>query len=104
MSKKTFTAAPKPKQLSSDEIDAFEKGGAGHDQKPAPVAVASASTPNQDAPAEPTKRLSLDLPAVVHTRFKTACSATGRKMVSELAEFIQRRTAELEAQAGISRQ
>lgn len=103
MSKKTFTAAPKPRQLSPDEIDAFEKGGAGHDQKHASIAIAPASPPDQKKPAEPTKRLSLDLPAVVHTRFKTACSATGRKMVSELAEFIEHRTAELEAQAGISR-
>jgi hypothetical protein len=49
------------------------------------------------------KRLSLDLPASVHTRFKTACSATGRKMVSEIHDFIAQRTAELEAEAGITR-
>jgi hypothetical protein len=52
---------------------------------------------------EPTKRLSLDLPVSTHTRFKTACSATNRKMVNEIQEFIERRTAELEAEAGISR-
>jgi len=54
-------------------------------------------------PQEPTKRLSIDLPASVHMRFKTACSATGRKMVSEIQEFIEHRTAELEDEAGISR-
>jgi len=30
MSKKTFTAAPKPRQPTADEIAAFEHGGAGH--------------------------------------------------------------------------
>lgn len=100
MSKKTFTAAPKPKQPSVNEIDAFERGGAGHDQQPAPVA--SVAVPQKSV--EPTKRLSLDLPASVHTRFKTACSATGRKMISEIQDFIEERTAQLEAEAGISRE
>jgi hypothetical protein len=99
MSKKTFSTAPKPKSLTVDQIEAYEKGGAGHDRRPA-----NAPAPQEaPKPAEPTKRLSLDLPASVHTRFKTACSATGRKMVSELQEFIERRTAELEDEAGISR-
>lgn len=99
MSRKTFTAAPTPRQPTAEAIDAYERGGSGHDQAAAPQA-ASATT---SQPAEPTKRLSLDLPARVHTRFKTACSATGRKMAAELQEFIERRTAELEAEAGISR-
>ena len=97
MSKKTFTAAPKPRQPSADVIEAYEAGGAGHDRNSAPAA------PVKAAPVEPTKRLSLDLPASVHMRFKTACSATGRKMVSELQAFIEQRTAELEDEAGISR-
>lgn len=99
MSKKTFTAAPKPKPPSAEAIEAYEQGGTGHDQRPTSLAAAPAPV----KPAEPTKRLSLDLPASVHTRFKTACSATGRKMVSELQDFIERRTAELETEAGISR-
>jgi hypothetical protein len=94
MSKKTFAAAPKPRQPTADEIDAFEQNGTGHDRK-----AAAAMT----APTEPSKRLSLDLPVSMHTRFKTACSATNRKMVSELQDFIERRTAELESEAGISR-
>lgn len=98
MSKKTFTAAPKPRQPSAEAIDAFEQGGAGHDN-----GILSKARTVQEMPAEPTKRLSLDLPASTHTRFKTACSATGRKMVSEIADFIAQRTAELEAEAGISR-
>jgi len=94
MSRKTFTAAPKPRQPTAEAIERYERGGAGHDRQAAPV---------RDAPAEPTKRLSLDLPASTHTRFKTACSATGRKMVSEIQQFIERRTAELENEAGITR-
>lgn len=98
MSKKTFSAAPKPKQQpTDDQILAFERGGAGHDTT---QAVKSVLKP---VPEEPAKRLSLDLPVSMHTRFKTACSATNRKMVAELQAFIETRTAELEAEAGITR-
>jgi hypothetical protein len=99
MSKKTFTAAPKPRQPTAEEIEAYEKGGTGHDRH----AALAATEPAASTSAEPIKRLSLDLPASVHTRFKTACSATGRKMVSEIQDFIEHRIAELEAQAGITR-
>ena len=93
MSKKTFSTAPKPKQQpTDDQILAFERGGAGHDTTRAAKPV----------PDEPTKRLSLDLPASLHTRFKTACSATNRKMVGELQAFIEKRTRELEEEAGIT--
>jgi hypothetical protein len=98
-SKKTFTAAPKPRQPTAEEIETYEKGGTGHDRQ----AALAATEPAASTSAEPTKRLSLDLPASVHTRFKTACSATGRKMVSEIQDFIEHRIAELEAQAGITR-
>ena len=95
MSKKTFSTAPKPKQLTDDQILAFEQGGTGHD-------TTAPSKPKQPS-AEPTKRLSLDLPASSHMRFKTACSATGRKMVAEIQTFIEQRTTELENEAGITR-
>ena len=52
---------------------------------------------------EPTKRLSLDLPSSVHTRFKTACTASGRSMNGELLEFIHKRTIDLEKEAGLFR-
>ena len=97
MSKKTFSAAPKPKQPTDDQILAFERGGAGHDTSRAVKPVAAT------AGQGPTKRLSLDLPEILHTRFKTACSATGKKMVGELQAFIEARTVELEAEAGITR-
>ena len=98
MSKKTFSAAPKPKQQpTDDQILAYERGGAGHD-----TTRAEEQAPKPER-AEPSKRLSVDIPASMHTRFKTACTATGRKMVGELQAFIEERTAELEEEAGISR-
>lgn len=98
MSKKTFSAAPKPKhQPTDDQIFEFERSGAGHDtMRPQKAAVKTTSD-------EPTKRLSLDLPASLHTRFKTACSAADRKMVGELQAYIEVRTKELEDEVGITR-
>ena len=97
---KTFTAAPKPKPPTADQIAAFEQGGAGHDTKPANVGSPKIAI---DPAQGPTKRLSLDLPSSMHTRFKTACSATDTKMVREVMDYIERRTAELEDRAGIKR-
>ena len=51
---------------------------------------------------EPIKRLTLTLPESLHTRFRTACSATDRKMIVELRDFVARRTEELEDEAGLS--
>jgi hypothetical protein len=50
--------------------------------------------------AGPIARLTIDLPESVHTRFKTACVMTKRKMVEEVRAFIERRTAELEGESG----
>lgn len=97
MAKKNFQSAPKPKSsVSPEAIEAFEKGGAGHDT-PAKVVKPA------NAPQEPTKRLSIDLPETMHLRFKTACSATRRKMTQEIEAFISGRTEELEKEAGIIR-
>ena len=94
MAQKNFATAPKPpKAPTDDEIAAFERGGSGHDS-------ARRRTSEPVRSAEPTKRLSLDLPQSLHTRFKTACSATSRKMGGELQAFIEARTAELEEEAG----
>ncbi len=99
MGTKTFSTAPKPKQPTDDQIAAFEKGGAGHDNG----TVASSRRERKAPSPEATKRLSLDVPESKHRRFKTACSATGHKMVQEIEAFIDSRTAELEAEAGITR-
>lgn len=96
MSKKKFSEAPKPKQPTDDQIRTYEASGIGHGQSTAAPAEA------QVIRKEPTKRLSIDLPASTHTHFKTACSATGRKMADELQAYIKKRTLELEEQAGIS--
>lgn len=47
----------------------------------------------------PIVRLTIDLEEAAHTRFKTACVMTKRKMVDEVRSFIERRTAELEHDA-----
>ena len=49
----------------------------------------------------PPNVLSLDLPLSLHTRFKTACSATRSNMAAEIQAFIKTRTAILEKEAGI---
>lgn len=97
---KRFTSAPKPRQPTAEEIAAYERGGAGHDTAPVPESRPRTFRP---APEEPVKRLSLDLPLSKHTRFKTACSATGRKMAAELEILIDQRIAELEDEAGLRR-
>jgi hypothetical protein len=48
----------------------------------------------------PIVRLTIDLVESDHTRFKTACAMTRRKMVEEVRTFIERRTIELEGEAG----
>ena len=51
------------------------------------------------AEPEPIKRLTLNLGESLHTRFKTACSATNRKMTTEIRELVAHRTEELEEEA-----
>lgn len=50
--------------------------------------------------AGPIVRLTIDLGESDHTRFKAACVMTKRKMVDEVRAFIERRTTELEGEAG----
>lgn len=91
MANKKFSTAPKPKkQLSQAEIEAFEQGGAGHDQNKPQTHI----TTNVGK----TKRLSIDLPEETHKRFKVACSAHGLKMTKEVEKFILARCAELESE------
>jgi hypothetical protein len=116
---KTFAKAPRPGTLEA--MDAYERGGLGHDttkpqanlstypQAYEPVEVqASISTHPQThihadqqtriptkAP-EQMKRLSIDMPASLHWRFKVACVTAKKLMVEEVLAFIERRTEELE--------
>ncbi len=90
---KSFAQAPKPPTVTPEQIEAFERGGPGHDK--------AATAVKPPTPSETTKRLSLDLPKSLHRRFKTACSATDRKMVAEIEALITRRVVELEEEAGI---
>ena len=62
----------------------------------------SAASRSRTTNAESVKRLTLTLPESLHTRFRTACSATDRKMIREIREFVARRTEELEEEAGLS--
>ena len=85
MSKSFKTAPTPPRQPTSEQILEFVNRG----EKPHTTAVA--------APVkEPTARLSLDIPAELHARFKAACARSRLKMTAELLTLIERRTSELE--------
>ena len=51
---------------------------------------------------EPIKRLSINLPESLHTRFRTACSATNRKTITEIRRSVTRGTEELEDESGLT--
>jgi hypothetical protein len=128
---KTFTKAPKPGSLEA--IEAYERGGLGHDttkpqthihtndreitkpqthihtndreitkpQAHIHTKVFDHNTPEPQTHiptkvAEPMKRLSIDMPAGLHRRFKVACTTADKVMVAEVLTFIEQRTAELE--------
>ena len=84
MASKSFKTVPTPQgQPTNEQIDAY---------------VNKAAAPPPSPAKEPieTARLSLDIPAELHTRFKVACARSRLKMTAELLAFIERRTAELE--------
>ena len=58
---------------------------------------------SQTGHVEPVKRLSVNLPESLHMRFETVCCATNRRMVGEIVDLVERRTAELEDEAGLWR-
>jgi hypothetical protein len=101
---KNFTQAPKPKPLTDDVIAAFERGGIGQDKRPHIATNEQSHIPpnvgnreaTKEGSAEPTRRLSIDIPASLHRRFKTACSRKDKRMQTEIEKFIVKRTAELE--------
>jgi len=93
---KTFAQAPKPKPLSADVISAFQRGGAGQDTQTHISPKVGKNEAAKGEETEPTRRLSIDLPESLHRRFKTACSRTDKKMLSEVRDLIERRTTQLE--------
>jgi hypothetical protein len=44
----------------------------------------------QDATGEPMKRLTIDVPASLHTRIKVGCTLRGRKIAEELRELLDK--------------
>jgi hypothetical protein len=100
MTKKTFKSIPRTsRQLAPEEIEQFVNDGPGRD-------VQTGNTETQktvkdetqlSVKTEPTARLTVDLPQSVHRRFKAVCGLAGIKMNEEIRQFIERRTAELEA-------
>lgn len=80
MAKKSFKTVPQAKQPTPEQVAAFTKGGAGTDKKL----------------DEPTRRVSIDVPESLHTRFKVACAKSRAKMAPEIIAFIEKRTQELE--------
>lgn len=63
----------------------------------------SAEPPGFGAPSrEPTKRINLNVPESLHTRFKFACVATNRTMAREILKFVENRTEEIEQEAGLN--
>ena len=60
--------------------EAYVSGGAGTDKQS----------------DEPMKRVSIDVPESLHTRFKVACAKTRIKMAPEIIAFIEKRVKELE--------
>ena len=42
------------------------------------------------APAEPMKRLTIDVPVSLHTRVKTECAKSGRKMADVVRDLLER--------------
>ena len=73
----------------------------GNQSAQVPAKVASQKSTNTETRLSgPIVRLTIDLPESAHTRFKTACVRSKRKMVEEVRDFIDRHTIELEGEAG----
>lgn len=83
MAKKSFKTVPQAKQPTPEQVAAFTQSGAGTDNKL----------------DEPTRRVSIDVPESLHTRFKVACAKTRSKMAPEIITFIEKRVLELENDA-----
>lgn len=77
---KSFKTVPKKRTPSLEEAEAYIRSGAGTDKET----------------DEPLKRVSINVPESLHTRFKVACAKAKCKMAPEIIAFIERRVIELE--------
>ena len=98
MSKKSFQDVSKPKLLTAEAMESFEKAGPG--QAPSLMGEPPRKNVKKEKTHAPAKRLSIDVPVFVHQRFKTACRATSRQMFTELQRLIEARMLELESEIG----
>lgn len=90
MSKKNFKTVPQPKPVAQSDLESFVQGGHGKDDK-------SANTEKQKTvKAEPTRRLTVDMPKSLHLRFKSLCARHELKMNDEVRQMIEARCLELE--------
>lgn len=51
--------------------------------------AAPAAAPRAERPAGKVARLTIDLPAELHARFKAVCAIRGTKMINEVTRFIE---------------
>jgi len=104
MSKKTaLRSAPKPSRPDPKAMQNYIESGRGLDVIPGGADTQkTGNTETQKSvkaeKAEPTARLTVDMPASLHRRFKAACVVAGVKMNDELRRYIEQRTAELESE------
>ena len=85
---------PQPKrQPTPQQIDAYVKTGTGRDTD----TQITVSTDSRISVKNEISRLTVDLPKTTHRRFKIACAVAGTQMNSEIRQFIERRSRELEA-------
>lgn len=48
-------------------------------------------TRKQEVPREPMKRLTIDIPAELHSQLKADCAMKGRKMADEIRELLMKK-------------
>src|SRR3954465_1475707 len=77
MSKPAFTL---PKREAEQRVDDWVTGGGEGTQQPAAV----------QEPPRPQRRLTIDLDAELHARFKSTCALRGTNMVDEVRDFIEK--------------
>jgi hypothetical protein len=76
MKKVALTISPKPGAASAEQ---WVQGARSPDDRSRPA-----------APAEPTKRFTIDVPLELHKRIKTQCAMRGLKMADALREILDR--------------